>query len=102
MSPGSLPSPCFASHGVASVMMTTPTTSTSTHFSMRRSLAAFAPALEDDADLSHPGNVPELRHREPHPRRLELAGDDAADVLGERLQQAEAPVGELLRDALDH
>jgi hypothetical protein len=45
--------------------------------------------------------VAELGDRELHPRRPEVAGDDGADVLGERLQQLEALLGELLRDALD-
>src|SRR4051794_31230817 len=98
MSPGSLPRPCRPSHGVASEITTTPTASTSSHFSMA-SLARVAAPLERDAHLADIADVPQLGHRQAHPGRLELRGHDAADVLGERLEQLEAPLGQLGHDA---
>src|SRR4051794_40724188 len=101
MSPGRRPNPRRESHGVASVMTITPTTRTRSHFSTARSLARIAPALEDDADLAHLGDVPQLGHGHLHPRRLEFAGDHRAHVLGERFEQAKLALRKLLRDAFD-
>src|SRR5689334_2617732 len=100
MSPGRRPSPWRASQGDASEITATPTAITSSHFSIG-SFARVAAPLEGDADLAHVADVPELGDREPHPRRLELAGDDAADVFGERLQQPEAALRELGHHARD-
>src|SRR5688572_23858409 len=83
-------------------MTTTPTASTSSHFSRVASRGWFAAALERDPDLAYARDVAELGDREAHPRRLEVAGDERADVLGQGLQQLEAPLGELRRDALHH
>src|SRR6187402_2378101 len=83
-------------------MTTTPTTSTSSHFSNVFSRQRVAASLDRHAHLAHPGDVPELGHRQAHPGGLEVAGDDPADVLRQRLQQLEAAVGQLGADALHH
>src|SRR5512142_2848614 len=59
-------------------MMTTPTTSTSSHFSIARSGSRVAPALDHHADLAHVADVADLRHGKPHPRRAEVVHDDVA------------------------
>src|SRR5687768_2952727 len=81
-------------------MTTTPTASTSSHFSTAASRAGVSMALERDSDLAHARDVAELGDREAHPGRLEVAGDERADVLGQGFQQLEAPLGELRRDSL--
>src|SRR4051812_3250302 len=80
-------------------MTSTPTTSTSNHFSTGNSRARVAAPLECHSDLAHARDVPELRHRQAHPRGLELAGHERADMFGEGLEQPEAALGELRRDA---
>jgi len=65
-------------------------------------MGGVAVALEGHAHLAHVSHVAELGHREPHPRRLEVARDHAAHVLGERFQQLEAALREIALDALDH
>src|SRR6185369_6335308 len=80
-------------------MTTTPTTRTSSHFSIGRSLARVATPLERDSDLPDAGNMAELRHRQAHPRRLELPGHERAHVLGQGLEELEAALCELGGDA---
>src|SRR5829696_2519238 len=98
MSPGSRPRPRLESHGVSAAITITPTTSTSAHLSTPL-FVRVALALERDTHLAHVADVAELRHRQAHPRRLELAGDDRADMLGERLQQLELALRQLGGDA---
>ena len=71
-------------------MTTTPTASTSNHFSTAGSFARIAAALERHAHLAHARDVAELGDREAHPRRLELVGEERADMLGERLNPVQA------------
>src|SRR4051812_32693527 len=102
MSPGSCPRPWRASHGVSALMMTMPTTSTRSHLITAGSGSRIPPALDRDADLAHVADVAQLRDRQPYPWRAELVHDDVAAVLGERLEEPEAAIGELALDALDH
>src|SRR4051794_6279254 len=102
MSPGRRPRPCRASHGVSMVMMTTPTARTSSHFSIAASGSRVATALDRDTYLAHVADVSQLGDGKLHPRRAEVVHDDVAAVLGQRLEQLEAPVRELALDALDH
>src|SRR5688572_18370898 len=100
MSPGRRPSPKRDSSGVKSAITMMPTTITRSHFNIAgwgmgngasgdASCAIGATALERHANLAYVADVPQLGHREAHPRSLEVASDDGADVLGQRLQQLE-------------
>src|SRR4051812_46242349 len=102
MSPGRRPSPWRASQGVSAVMITIPTTRTSSHFSIARSGSGVAPPLDRDTDLAHVADVPQLRDGKAHPRRAEVVHDDVAAMLGERFEELEAPLRELSLQALDH